>query len=102
MAVSHLRCIPVLLPYSMLLGLQKAQITYEEKVPTSVAEIMKLHLAWKIHELEDLQELLRKLLVEISILMGKIESPHYDRVQITLQGRSIQFESKCWMQLRGI
>ena len=73
--------IPVLFQYSMLLGLQKAQITYEEKVSANVAEKMKFDLAWKIHELEDLQELLRKLTVEISTLMDKLESPHYDRVQ---------------------
>ena len=42
---------------------------------------MKFDLAWKIHELEDLQELLRKLTVEISTLMDKLECPHYDRVQ---------------------
>ena len=65
------------------------------------AEKIKFDLAWKIHEFEDLQELLTKLTVEISTLTDKLEVLFMTEFKIILQGGSIQFKSKCWMQLRG-
>ena len=65
-----------------IIGLQQAQATYEEKLKTStrVAEKTKFGPAWKIKELQDLHDFIRKLVVEIST--------HYwtsSRFRITIQ-----------------
>ena len=46
-----------------------------------MAEKTKFGLAWKIQELHDLLDISRKLVVEISTLMDKLQSQDYNPVQ---------------------
>ena len=46
-----------------------------------VAENTKFGLVWKIQELHDLLDISRKLIVEISTLMDKLQSQNYNPVQ---------------------
>ena len=66
-----------------IIGLQQVQATYEEKLKAStrVAEKTKFRLAWKIQELQDLHDFIRKLVVEISTLLDKLQSQDYNPVQ---------------------
>lgn len=60
---------------------------YEEKLQssTTVAEKTMFTLAWKVQELEHLIDCIRKLVVETSTLMEKMEYPDYNAVEDNFQ-----------------
>ncbi len=69
------------------IGLQQAQVLYEEKLqsPTSVAEKTMFALAWKVQELEQLVSSFQKLTAETGSLMRKLQDTGYRPEQDNFQ-----------------
>ncbi|SMN02438.1 hypothetical protein SPONN_1067 [uncultured Candidatus Thioglobus sp.] len=68
---------------TVLIGLQQAQTSYEEKLSSStkVAEKVMFSLAWEIQELQVLHDSVRQVTVDITTLIDKLKCTDYDPVQ---------------------
>ena len=100
MLISNKLLCPTLIICTCIIGLRKYNQEYEEKVVQEKRDKKMFELAWDVKELSDLNDIGRKLLVECTVLSGKLEDPEYNKVtdNFAHQLNTFQESMVCYVQ----